>query len=319
MIKIFLCLSIFCLFSRLDANELPQKGFFTQLELLYWQAEESGLSYALESSSSDNLSHAKAKNFAFEWDVGFNIGLGYRLPHDCCQLLLQFTSLQTHCDTLKKTKEERFFFPLWLGLAHSNTLFASGLKAHWRLHFGLIDFLLAKSYFPVPALVLSPQIGIRWGSARQKFNLIYRGGNFPEDVSVRMKNKFSGAGPFAGLKMEYIFSLGFSLFARGTASLLYGDFYLHQDEDTFENKEKLLGLCYSYHASSPLLESSAGLQWERYFSSTLKRLTLTLAWDQLLFFSQNQFARFTSNAQWGNTIANQGDLSIAGGRFQIAF
>lgn len=309
------CLATFCLFSHLHANELPRQGFFTQAELLYYQAQETGLTYAVKSSSPNNLSHAKAKNFTFEWDVGFNIGIGYRVPHDRWQLLFQFTSLQTHCDALKKTNPDQFFFPLWLGPTQ-NSLFASGLKAHWRLHFGLLDFLLAKSYQPIPTLTLSPQIGIRWGSARQKLNLEYRGGNFPEDLSVRMKNKFSGIGPFAGLKTEYALPLGFSLFAKAAASLLYGDFYLHQDEDT---SQKLLGLCYTYRASSPLIEGTAGLQWEHYFSGTLKRLTFSLAWDQLLFFSQNQFARFADNSQWGTTITNQGDLSLAGARFHIAF
>lgn len=311
----------FCFFLQIHANELPRKGFFTQAELLYLQAEESGLSYAVESSSPSNLSHSKAKNFNFEWDVGFNVGIGYRVPHDTWQLLLQFTSLQTHADSLRKTSGGKFFFPLWLGPTHSDRLFVDQVKAHWRLHFGLMDLLLSKSYHPTPTLTLIPQIGIRWGSARQKLNLEYRGGNFPpgEDVSVRMKNKFSGIGPLLGLTCEYAFPLEFSLFAKGAISALYGDFYLHQDEDTFGTKEKLLGLHSVFRATSPILEGTLGIQWQHYFSGTLKRLTLALAWDELLLFSQNQLARFVDKNQTGITVANQGDLSIAGASFHIAF
>lgn len=321
MARILIYLTSFCFFYQLHGNALPRKGFFTQAELLYLQAEESGLSYAVESSSPNNLSHAKVKNFEFEWDVGFNIGLGYRVPHDRWQLLFQFTSLQTHADALKKTQQGKFFFPLWLGPSHSDRLYADHLKAHWRLHFGLIDFLLSKSYCPTSTLTLTPQIGVRWGSVRQKLNLEYRGGNFPsgEDVSIRMKNKFSGIGPFAGLTAEYALPLQFSLFAKGSLSLLYGEFYLHQDEDTLGSKEKLLGLHSVYHATSPILEGTAGIKWQHFFPGTLKRLTLALAWDELLLFSQNQLARFVDHPQPGLVIANQGDLSIAGARFHIAF
>ena len=288
MLRIVLYLTLFCFFFQLHANE---KGFFTQAEMLYYQAEETGLCYAIEGS--------KAKNFTFEWDVGFNIGIGYRVPHDRWQLLLQFTSLQTHCDALKK---DNLFFPVWL----SSPALANRVKAHWRLHFGMIDFLLSKSYNATPTLTLIPQIGVRFGSARQKFNLEYSGEDLPF-TTVRMKNKFAGLGPWIGLTTEYALPLGFSLFAKGAISALYGEFYLHQDEDA---EEKLLGFHSIFRATSPFLEATAGIQWHH------RRLTLGLAWDQLILFSQNQFARFCS--QPGITLANQGDLSLAGARFHIA-
>lgn len=288
MLRILIYLTLFSFFFQVHANE----GFFTQAEMLYLQAEESGLCYAIEGS--------KAKNFTFEWDVGFNVGIGYRIPHDKWQMLLQFTSLQTHCDALKKGQ----FLPVWL----SSPALANRVKAHWRLHFGLIDFLLSKSYNATSTLTLTPQIGIRWGSARQKFNLEYSGEDLPF-TTVRMKNKFAGLGPWIGLTTEYALPYGFSLFAKAALSALYGEFYLHQDEDTSE--EKLLGFHSTFRAISPFLEATAGIQWRH------RRLTLALAWDELILFSQNQFARFTS--QPGITIANQGDLSLAGIRFHIAF
>lgn len=300
------------------AEELPRGGFFTQGSLLFLQAEEEGLSYAVESSSVDNLT-GKAKTAPFEWDFGFNIGLGYRIPHDRWQLLLQFTSLQTHCDAQESAKEGHVFFPMWL--SSDPSLFATDVKAHWRLHFGLIDLFLSKPYFATQTLTLTPQLGIRWGSARQKFNLEYRGGNFPpeDEILIRMKNKYQGLGPYAGLMGEYALAKGFSLFATAALSLLYGEFYLHQDEDTLGSKEKLLGLHSIYRASSPLLEGTAGIRWQHFFTGTLKRLTFDLAWDQYLFFSQNQLLRFVDQTQPGIFVSNQGDLSIAGARFNFRF
>lgn len=300
------------------AEAALSSGFFTQAELLYWQAEEGGLTYALEGPS---LAQLRGKNLSFEWDVGFNVGIGYRIPHDQWQLLLQFTSLQTHADARNKGKNGNVFFPSWLSSDSPISLFASEVKAHWRLHLGLIDALLSKSCPATKTFTLTPQIGIRWGSIRQKFNIAYFGGNFlpEENILIRMKNKFQGLGPIAALGSEYAFCKSWSLFAKAAASLLYGQFYLHQDEDTLGTKEKLLGLHSIFRSISPILEGTAGIRWQHRFNSSLKRLVFDIAWDQLLFFSQNQLVHLVSSQQPGITVANQGDLSIAGVHFKMGF
>lgn len=312
--KILIHLTTLLFFVHLHPNELPRSGFFAQAALLYLQAEEEGLTYAIKSSSPSRI-NGKAENLIFDWDFGFNVGLGYRIPHDRWQLLLQFTSLQTHCDA---EKSGHVFFPSWV--ISDPSLYATYVKAHWRLHLGLIDLLLIKPWLPTKTLTFTPQMGIRWGSARQKFNLNYRGGNFPDDegVVIRMKNKYEGLGPYFGLVNEFAMGKGFTLFAQGNVSVLYGEFYLHQDEDTPGIKEKFLGLHSIFRSCSPVLEGTAGIRWQRYFDCSLKRLTLDLAWDQYLFFSQNQLVRFVDNTQHGIVVGNQGDLSVAGARFNFA-
>jgi hypothetical protein len=311
----FLHLILSTFFFHTHAVELSKNGFFTRSSLLYWQAQEEGLCYAVESSSSEHLSSgAKALNPDFEWDFGFNVGLGYRAVHDKWQLLLQLTCFKTHNDSESDSKEGRVFFPSWSVPKLSSTLFATYVKEHWRLHLALIDLLLSKDFNATGTLTLAPQIGVRWGSVRQKFNIEYRGGNFPPggDILIRMKNKFEGLGLCAGLKGEYAIGKGFSLLAQGAFSLLYGEFYLHQDEDGLASKVKRLGLHSIYCSSSSILEGSAGFRWQRDFFSSLKRLTLDLAWDQLILFSQNQLLRFVDNSQPGISIDGNGDLAIVG-------
>jgi hypothetical protein len=314
MFKLYLIL--LCFFFPLQA--FARGGFFTQAEVLYWQAEEGGLTYAIERSSPSKW---RGKNLEFEWDVGFNVGIGYQIPHDTWQLLLQFTSLQTHADSFKEAKSGHSFLPVWLSSPFETSLFANQVKAHWRLHLGLIDALLSKPYPATATLTLTPQIGIRWGSIRQKFNIAYLGGNFPEgeNVLIRMKNKCEGLGPLAAIMGEYAFCKDWALFAKGAASLLYSEFYLHQDEDTLGTKEKRLGLHSVFRSLSPILEGTLGIRWHHGFTGSLKRLTFDLAWDQLLFFSQNQLVRFAADSALGVIVSNQGDLSLAGVHFSVAF
>lgn len=315
---IFLHFITLIFFVHLYANESLSPGFFTQAEILYWQADGEGLSYAVEGSSVQNLSGgAVAKNLEFEWDVGFNVGLGYRLPHDRWNMLLQWTSFQTHADAQKNAKAEQIFFPLWLTPSAEHGLFATWVKAHWRLHLGLVDLLLSRSFEPTQTLTLTPQFGVRWGSARQKFNPEYRAGNLPDggEVVLSMKNKFWGMGPYVGFRCDYELTKGFTLFARGAFSLLCGEFYLHQSE----KEENLLRLHSIYRASSVVLDGSVGLRWLHFLRGRLKRFNVELAWDQWVLFSQNQLLRFVNHTGLGIVIANQGNLSIAGVHVNAGF
>ncbi|MBI2810793.1 MAG: hypothetical protein HYX67_08205 [Candidatus Melainabacteria bacterium] len=300
----FLLLSSF-----VSAQELTRSGFFTNATLLYWQAEEAGLGYAIETSSS------KIKVPQFDWDFGFKVGIGYRIPHDSWDLSLQATSFQTHTDC----DHHGNFLPSWQvpGPTHA---FAEDVKMHWRLHMGLLDLNLQKELLISERLILTPQIGIRAGMIRQKFNLEYRGGTFSSKGDLlRMKNKYWGFGPRIGAGSEWEMARGFSLFAEGAFSLLYGEFYLHQDEYEQGSKEEILGVHNIFHNPAPILDASAGLRWQYYFSSALKRLRFDLKWDQLLLFSQNQLMRFTDENEPGLFVSNQGDLGISGIEFNIQF
>jgi len=97
-------------------------------------------------------------------------------------------------------------------------------------------------------------------------------------------------------------------------SLLFGEFYVHEDQDTIATKEKQLGLHDAFRSSAPILEGTAGIRWNHLLKK--KRFTLEAGWDQLLFFSQNKLLRLHSGTQ-GSFIRDSGDLSIAGVHFKI--
>ncbi len=286
-----------------------KRGFFADAALLYWKAHENGLSFTVDSSS-------KVKNPDFEWDFGFKLGLGYRFPHDKWNLKLQWTSFQTHADDEEK---EEVLFPLWTKSVQTAPLFAEEAKVHWRLHLGIVDLMLSKCYAVSKSLYLTPEIGLRAGSVRQKYYLEYSGGSFSGsgDEIIHMKNKFFGIGPNFGLLGRWAFCKDVSLFAQTLFSLLFGEFYLHQDE--YSGKTKLFGVHDIFLSSKAAFDLKAGIRWQRCFAAVLKRLTLELAWDELLFFSQNQLLHFTSASSPGIFFANQGDLFVSGIEFTMRF
>jgi hypothetical protein len=315
-----LYLSTGLFFCHCYSEELSKRGFFTHAALLYWKAHEAGLAFAVESSSIAKLApHAKVENPEFEWDFGFKACLGYRFPHDRWDLQLQFTSFQTHTDNERKARDSDVLFPLWQKSSVGSPFFAEEAKVHWRLHLGLVDLMLSKFYEVSKSFFLTPEAGVRAGSVRQKYYLQYSGGSFPGSVDeiIHMKNKYFGIGPNIGLLGQWSLGEGFSLFAQSVFSLLFGGFYLHQDE--YAGKEKILGIHDIFPAYAAIIDLGAGIRWGHCFRGILKRLELELAWDELLFFSQNQLLHFTSAKAPGVFFANQGNLAVSGVEFNMRF
>jgi hypothetical protein len=134
-----------------------------------------------------------------------------------------------------------------------------------------------------------------------------------------MKNKFFGIGPNAGLQIDWLFGKGFGLFVKTLFSMLFGEFFLHQNEYSQGGKKRALGVRNLYSSAPPLLDFSAGLYWEHDFSGGLKRIWLAIAWDELFCFSQNQLLRFTSSNSKGVFFSNQGDLIVSGIELAMRF
>jgi hypothetical protein len=315
-----LYLSTGLFFCHCHSEDGGKRGFFTDAALLYWKAHETGLSFAVDSASIAKLApHAKVENPEFEWDFGFKIGLGYCFPHDRWGLQLQWTSFQTHTDDERQARDGDVLFPLWQKSSADSPFFAEEAKVHWRLHLGLVDLMLNKFYEVSKSFFLTPEVGIRSGSVRKKYYLDYSGGSFSSggDEIVHMKNKFFGVGPNMGVLGQWFLGKGFSLFAQSLFSLLFGEFYLHQDE--YAGKEKTLGVHDLFWSTAAIIDLGAGLCWQHCFPGVLKRLVLELAWDELLFFAQNQLLHFASADAPGVFFANQGDLYVSGIEFKMRF
>ncbi len=315
MIRNFLHLTILLFFCQGYTQEC---GFFADASGLYWQAHENGLAYAVKSRSVENLASSKIKNPDFDWDFGFRVGIGYCFSHEEWNLLLQFTSLQTHAtnDTYGE-----ILFPSWQIPMDGGPFFAEHVHTHWRLHLGIVDLMLRKCYPVSKSFSLTPQVGIRAGSIRQKYYIDYIEGSFASsgDEIVHMKNKFFGIGPNAGLQVDLSLGKGFGLFVKSLFSVLFGEFFLHQNEYSRGGEERTLGVRDLYSSAPPVMDFSAGVYWQQHFSGTLKRIGLAIAWDELFCFSQNQLLRFTSADSKGVFFSNQGDLIVSGIELAMRF
>lgn len=315
-VSLFLFIFALCAKGLLSAQEFElQRGFFFFTNPVYWQAHEDGLAFAARSDSITRLApESKIENLHFDWDFGFQVGFGYRVPHDLWSVSLELKHIHTNAHGHETASDGDFVLPLWKMPDVHDPSYVAEARAHWRVHLGLLDCLAQKMWHPVKTCVVAPVIGIRTAWIRQKYNLWYFGGSLLPDREEQfsMKNKFWGIGPALGVRTGWEMASHWELFGDFLFSLLYGEFYIHQAEWTLPEKRKILGVHEIFDSSAATADATLGLRWHCMWEGTLKRLSLELAWDQIVLFGQNQFIRFVNPSAKGLFIANQGDLSFQG-------
>ncbi len=305
-----LCLLPLLLFSSKNFATDPSYTFYVISDALFWHASENGLALATKRESPSSLK-SRVVNPEFAWDFGFKIGFGAIFTHRGWDLSLSYTSLHTDAHSHVKGP---VLVPQWIHpLSFSSpSAYVDEADLHWRLHLGVIDLPIKKSLSISPSFTLSPYIGIRAASLRQKDNMSYRGGTlFPggEDT-IRMKDKFFGVGPLLGSHLQYFLYKKLSLIANGSISLAYGSIYLHQDEDATLGIEERMKIHSIFPAAKAFTDLLLGLNWQ----ASYKKLSwdVSLCADELFCFGQNQLMRFVNPSSPGLFIANQGDISLSG-------
>jgi hypothetical protein len=72
---------------------------FVTGQALYWKANETGLTYAIQNDNCQNVTNYANRGTVLEarprYNWGFNVGIGYNMPHDGWDLALNWTSFHT--------------------------------------------------------------------------------------------------------------------------------------------------------------------------------------------------------------------------------
>ena len=237
-----------CSLGVINPNAMPHidcaRAIFTA-ELLYWNAHEDGLEYAISNTEAPNLSTNQVSTFNSssyyngdllnperKWDYGFRFGLGYVLNHDGWDIDAMWTHFRRNAsdDVVAdaNTTTSRIY-TLWSAVVPALGDFmqatpsvpllpiAAEVQTSWRLHLDLIDLELGRSFYTSKYLTLRPHIGLRGASIRQNYDITYLGGSFREGTAsaplnltddVVMKDNFWGIGVRGGLNSDWHWSRG---------------------------------------------------------------------------------------------------------------
>ncbi len=306
--------------------------FFLIGDVLYWQARETGLAYAVTASDTvigTLLPHDfEVSEPEFDWDFGFRVGFGYNAEKDGWDTSIVWTRLHTKAIDQGMLASGEFFLPLWSSPDFIVTppMVITSTDAHWKLHFNELDWNLGKAYHPTKFLVMRPFIGPSAVRIEQEYHIKYRRAVLTEEDHIHIENEFKGIGARAGCDLQFLLGREWSLMAKASAAIYSGYFDIDRDED-FESPfgKESFDIDQKIHVARPATSLSLGLNWEHKFLRRCAFFRANLSYDIQYFFKQNQMPRvigkpFTSTViPFDTFIADQGDLNLHGGSFSLTY
>lgn len=299
-----------------DPNAMQNDyGLWFEADLLFWQSNVGSLDYAVDSKSTTRVTHGHVKEPEFDWDWGFKLGVGYKMPHDKWDLFVNYTYVHAHAHG-STHKDNGAVYPIWansFGFT-GDSFYATNAKAEWHANLNMADIELGRTCFAGRWLSLRPFIGVRGLVINQDYNLRYSGGTaFPGDTDkVSMDNDFWGVGLRVGLDTLWGLGAGFGIYGNGSASLLSGHFDVHEKEKLKNAGTHRLNIGRDVDNVVVAADLALGLQWDYLFSKERYHFGVKMGWEFNVFFDQNQLFNFMSSTNPGAIDFKNDDLSFQG-------
>lgn len=305
-------------------------NLWTQVEAIWFRPQEDGLYYVQKVHNGDFA--GKIHNAHFNWAWGFRLGVGYNLPHDGWDLLMNWTRYRTDATQNTSKGKKSTLRQTLINPIDTNSALTTwdSARAKVNLHYNVLDLEMGREFFVSKWLTIRPQFGGR--ALWIKRNLWYR---YPcSDCSVivtgRHVNHFSGGGLRGGFNTQWGFGMGLSLYGDLALSLLYGTQRLHQKgldqapAGPYFNEKTRDG----WVINRPMLDLGIGVRWDRLLSNDTLRLRLQLGWEQHILWGFAKGINYVDGVGIGNAdipgeqgkfTFNNGDFTISGLTFQARF
>jgi hypothetical protein len=312
-------------------------NLFVTADLLYWTAREQMTGYVLEGKDIDFTEgvapgirtpgpNAKIKNFATEWNWGYRVGIGYNFNHDQWDLYFNWTHYQQETTSHANLKNsEQQFFATWLQPSEGSTFFSffpQHAKGQWKLHYNTIDMEFGRAFGLGRHLIFHPHLGLRGAVIDQDFHITYKNLlpvrntlRYPK-AKVDLDNDFWGVGLRGGVKSRWMFSRDWGLFGNFAGSLLWGRIENKTKQNQIGGDGIWVDEKHDRHTVKGNLEIALGLSWDYYFSTqhhaNRYHLGLTLGWEQLIWFHQNEVDHFPTHIITTHSSKEHGNLGLSG-------
>ncbi len=316
-----------------------------QVDFLWWRACADGTELGYEETISSTPPGAGSEAFQTlsvrspkeRFEPGFRIGLNYFSPCCCWDAALNYTHFHTTAKTSGYSNvvspsatatDYTAFRPLWESVDNSVPDLASG---RYVLDLNYLDIEIGHKYYVSSCFVLRPFIGLRGARLNQNYSYDASANRAAAVTPVsstsfnsltKSKNNFLGAGPRLGLDVEFDFGCGVILFGEAGASVLFGRFENHTNENYVDftnptvaaNNYRFNQHAPSDRCSGTISDLAIGLKWEHCFCycNTQHPVSLALSWEHHGFYDFAGFG-FNKNVVSYNTVENPTDAPISNG------
>lgn len=281
-----------------NANAAYQsKSSFGFIDLLWWQARESGAeNWAQRFSTNGTTTSVQLIDAPFSWNMGVRLGVGYEFNQRADDILLAYT----HYNASANNQTSGTVASAFDGAYFANNLNGASLgltynsaNANWQLSYRVLDLNLGRHFTIDPVLAIHPYIGLKAARINQSLYTNWFDPNTPTTftrAAENLKNNFSGLGPMLGADTDWIIYRGsnqsLSLIGNFAAGLLYG----HWDfDEVYTNNKPVTITIYvdSVNGASPVVTGLLGVQWFKQFAQA--DLNIRLGYEAQIWFNQMQF------------------------------
>lgn len=288
-------------------------NIFLDTQFLWWIAKGDGLYYA-QAGANPPLFDGHLHKVKSHFRPGFRLALGGNMEYDEWDILLSWTWFQSNA----RDHANGSLLPLWATPGVFGPLNASSAKAHWWLHYNILDVEMGRSFWVGRHFSLRPFLGIRGGWIDQHLTVRYDYVTTPEtDGKIRAHSDFEGVGVRAGIDMRFALLHGWSFYGIASASMLYGfyDCFFHEQFESQKIAEARDGFRNALSSGQLAL----GLRWDTYVHKDRYHFGLYAGWEQNIWFGLNKMNHFMGTLDDGNLEQMNGDIALAGGTFGVRF
>jgi hypothetical protein len=307
-----------------NPNAMPDsRGLWVDGELLFWQSNVGSLDYGVDSKSTTSVNHGHVHHPHFDWNAGFRLGLGAKLPHDKWDLFVNYTYMHGRAHG-SFHESGRVIFPTWasgFNAADGTVVYADSAKAHWHLNLNMTDLELGRNCIVSQWLSIRPFAGIRGLIIDQTYHVQYLGGTVaPTDTdNVHLDTNFWGVGLRMGFNSLWGLGKGLGLYGNGSASLLSGHFDIDEKEKLKKAGTRLFSVDRDVNNVVVAADFALGIQWDYLFSKDRYHFGVKFGWEFNMFFDQNQLFNFLSSSNPGSVNFQNDDLSFQGVTLGLRF
>lgn len=325
------------------------------LEFLYWRPfiENNTAAQVLildgysRTREINNSSHFTCvqKDFKYDWDSGFRVGIGYSFPCDRWGVNLAWTHYLTDASFtdegfIKSTVVgfNTFFtgampFPSNLDASELIDIIFSeengSLAAKWHFQFNQIDLDIARQFYVGCALSVKPYLGLRMllvknrqftEASYETFRL--RDPSQDRAYNLKLWSDFKGLGLKAGLECHYELFCGLGIYGNADSALLFTEYHINNTLDRVmpaSNKHRHFNrheAPFSYHALRFMTDLALGIEWREPINCNQSLLVLKAGWEHHLIVGGHRFNK-TDTVFNGITNHVSGDISLYGLVFSI--
>lgn len=295
---------------------------WVQAEALFMHATEDGLAYAIKTTSTLPVVDGHVKNVKYDWSWGFRAGIGYNLPHDGWDTLLNWTWFQAHESKKNKPSAPEILVPTQVA-PNEASLTDTSARGRARLHINMLDWELGREFFVSKWLTLRPFVGARGGWFNRNFKTKYTTSAPVQKIDGHDHNRFRGGGLRAGLDTQWGLGCGWSFFGDLALSILYGTQRIHSHQDLKnpgQNETRIQHVHDHWMTVRAMLDLALGLRWDHLFGcNDSYRIRIQFGWEQTTLFGFDKDLNFVNASAPGKYCFNQGDLGVSGVSLQLRF